>query len=332
VNGRQEIWLSGYQEEAIWLIFKPATQEWEAIPRRIGNTILYSGDLFLANDGTIWSRTQWYNEPTNIETVSVLSIFNEETRRFETADVPVEISVTQETRYYFAQPVSTWSVIILDAKGVFWIFVSFVGIYRYDPATQTAEQVLDLPNTPINEAAIGPDGSFYLSKPNESISTNRSLASLTQGMLLHFKPSTGQIETIKTPNEEWPTFLGMRVDQHGQLWLGAIGYRDVNEHWHLIHPNPEEFFDHAGDHTWVTPELILESSDGRLWYRRYMDGSGEGVAWYDPELKTGCLIWGTSSTVIEDSKQQLWMIAYGKLYSYSLKSYNHAPKKPFKNR
>ncbi len=317
----QEIWVSGVgQEGAIWLIYKPESQEWESIPRRIGNTVLYSGDLFLAADGTIWSRTQWYPHAVsiNIETVSVLSIFNEDTRRFETADVPVEIPVSRETEYYYGQAVLPWPEIILDEQNVFWILVNFDGIYRYDPVMQTVERVVNLANTPINEAALSTDGSMYLSKPNENANITKTLVTLTQGMLLHFKPGSDNIETIKTPDEEWPVFSGMLVDHTGRLWLGSIGYRDLNDTWHLIHSNTEEFFDNAGDPSWATPKLILESSDGRLWYTRYLDGGGEGVAWYDPEVNDGCLILGHSSTVIEDSKQQLWMVANGKLYRYSL--------------
>jgi hypothetical protein len=85
--------------------------------------------------------------------------------------------------------------------------------------------------------------------------------------------------------------------------------------WHLIHPYPEQAFDHAGDYLWVPPSLLMESSDGKLWYNRYMDGQGDGTAWYDPKTGEGCLFADYPSTLIEDSKQQLWMAAGGKLYS-----------------
>lgn len=319
-HDEQEIWVSGVgQEGAVWLIYKPASQEWESIPRRIGNTVLYPGDLFLTDDGTVWSRTQWHtqSESVDIETASVLGIFNEDTRRFETAGVPIEIPVSQETEYYYGQAVLPWPEIIIDERNNFWIFVSFDGIYHYDPVTQAVERVVNLSNIPINEAALATDGSIYLSKPNEFTNTTRTLFTLTQGMLLHFKPGSDNIETITIPDEAWPVFSGMHVDRNGRLWLGSIGYRDLNETWHLIHSNTEKFFDNAGDPSWATPRLILESSDGRLWYTRYSDGGGEGTAWYDPEVNDGCLILGHSSTIIEDSKQQLWMVANGTLYRYS---------------
>lgn len=314
----QEIWVSGVgQEGAIWLIYKPESQEWEIVPRGIGNTGLYSGDLLLTKDTTVWSRTQWYPQ-INIETAPVLSIFNEDTRCFETADVPIEIPVSQEAEYYYGQAVLPWPEIIIDERNIFWILVNFDGIYRYNPVTQAVERVVDLSDTPINEAVLSTDGSIYFSKPSEIANTTKALVTLTQGMLRHFKPDSGDIETIKTPKEEWPVFSGMLVDHNGWLWLGSIGYRDLNETWHLIHSNTEEFFDNAGDPSWATPMLILESSDGRLWYTRFLDGGGEGTAWYDPEANDGCLILGHSSIVIEDSKQQLWMVANGKLYRYSL--------------
>lgn len=322
-HGEHEIWVRGVGREGmVWLVYKPESQEWESIPRRIGNTILYSGDLFLTDDGTVWSRTQWYmgSESVDIETVSVLSIFNEDTRRFETAGVPVKIPVSQETEYYYGQAVLPWPKIILDEQNAFWILVNFDGIYRYDPVTQAFERAVNLSNTPINEAALATDGSIYLSKLNKNTKTTKALVTLTQGILLHFRPDSSTIETIEIPDAEWPIFSGMLVDHNERLWLGSIGYRDLNETWHLIHSNPEGFFRNAGDPSWATPRLILESSDGRLWYTRYLDGGGDGTAWYDPEINDGCLILGHSSIIIEDSKRQLWMVANGKLYMYSLES------------
>ena len=318
-HGEQEIWLSGVGEDGlVWLIYRPASQEWENIPRRIGNTALLSGDLFLTNDGSVWSRTQGYSVPPDTETAPVLSVFNEDTRRFETANVPLEISLRQERDYFYAQPVSPWPIIVLDEQDIFWIIINFDGIYRFDPALRTVKQVIDLPEYPINEAALSKDGIMYFSKPNETSSSTLDLFSLVDGMIFQVDLASGIIETISLPNEVWPVFSGMLVDRDRRLWFGSTGYRDSDETWHLIHPNPEEFFEHAGDHTWSMPQLILESSDGRLWYTRYLDGSGEGTAWYDPVSDDGCLIWGASANVIEDENQRLWMVADEKLYSYFL--------------
>jgi hypothetical protein len=112
----------------------------------------------------------------------------------------------------------------------------------------------------------------------------------------------------------------MLVDHKGRLWLGAMGYLDTNGRWRLIHPHPRENFKHLGEAFWTPPTLILESSNGLLWYTdaKDMSGIGDGTAWYDPETRKGCLFTNLGSYMVEDAERQLWMSADGNLYRYPL--------------
>ena len=122
------------------------------------------------------------------------------------------------------------------------------------------------------------------------------------------------------PDEEWPAFNGLMVDDVGRLRLGSIGYLDTQQNWKLLHPDPEEYFRNRVSYVWAPAALMLESSDGILWFGKYLDtgGQGEGTAWYDPETNEGCLFTNIPATVIEDENRQLWLVADGGLYRYSL--------------
>ncbi len=160
---------------------------------------------------------------------------------------------------YGAYTFGPWPEIILDEQGVFWIFVHYDGLYRYDPITATNEKRVELTEFPVLYVALAPDGSIYFSNP---IGVSRSV--VVDGMILQFIPETDEVIAVDIPDEPWPIFREMRFDRSGRLWLGSTGYRDPEGNWHLLIPNPEEAFDHAGEFWWARPFLLTESSDGRL--------------------------------------------------------------------
>jgi hypothetical protein len=138
-------------------------------------------------------------------------------------------------------------------------------------------------------------------------------------MLYQFVPKSNEIVLIDIPDGTWPIFTGMLVDHRDRLWLGAIGYREPNSEWKLIHPDPQEYFRHAGDIYWAPPSLMLESSNGILWYKKFLDDTrASGTAWYDPQTGDGCMFTNLAVNIIEDSEQQLWLVADGKLYKAPL--------------
>lgn len=178
--------------------------------------------------------------------------------------------------------------------------------YRYNPATETSERRVELSEYPVVFVALAPDGSIYFSNP---IGVSRGV--VVEGMILQFIPETDEVTVVDFPDEPWPIFREMLFDRSGRLWLGSTGYRDLDGNWHLMIPNPEEAFEHAGEYWWVRPFLLTESSDGRLWYIRHVDGQGDGTAWYDPEIGEGCMFTDYPSNIVEDSNHQLWIIGGG---------------------
>ena len=70
-----------------------------------------------------------------------------------------------------------------------------------------------------------------------------------------------------------------------------------------------------------TPEIMLESSNGVLWFDRFTDNSQvDGTAWYNPETGQGCMFTNLVSTIAEDANHTLWFVARERLYKLSLGS------------
>lgn len=324
VNGHQEIWLiehlfpteSRKREKNLFLIYYPESQEWKFISADIGTTGLFVQDLFVTSDGSIWGKIVWNSINPSLKEVPVLSKFDDDKQRFEFLNGVLKIPWAENNAPYFP-----WPEIIVDSRDIFWFFVQNDGLYRYDPVSQRTEKQASLPNLGITQATLSLDGSIYFEIYNEKVYSEESFFRIVDGMLFQFIPDTKEIITLKIPTEPWPIFSGMLVDSNARLWLGAIGYREQNGTWHLIHPNPKQYLAaSAGDIYMAPPSLMLESSDGVLWYQKPLDDiRASGTAWYDPQTGDGCMFTNLATNIVEDSLRQLWLVGNGKLYKYVLK-------------
>jgi hypothetical protein len=324
IDGHQEIWVtehlfateSGYSNKIVFVVYQPDSQKWETISADVEDAGLFVEKLFVTGDGSIWGQTVWdtIRGQPNHEKIPVLSKFNENTQRFEFAKGVLEIPWTQDDSTYFP-----WPKIVLDNNGIFWFLAKHDGLYRYDPAAQKTAKQANLSDLKVTQAALSPDGSIYFEIYSEKIYSKESFFRLSDGMLFQFIPKTKKVAPIDIPDEPWPVFSGMLVGHDSKLWLGAIGYREQNGNWHLIHPNPKQYFASAGDDYMAPPSLMLESSNGVLWYKKLLDDvRADGTAWYDPQTGDGCMFTNIAANIIEDSEQQLWLVAGGKLFKYQL--------------
>jgi len=323
----EEIWLagnlywmdltSGESSKNVFLIYKPELQKWEIVSADIGDSGLFVANLFVNSDRSVWGQTVWnilQDQPPAIEKIPTLSKFNENTRQFEFAKGAPEIP--WQSFSYNSFP---WPEIVLDKEGIFWLFVKNDGIYRYDPVAQRTERRASLSGLEVTDVALSPDGSIYFQVFRQEIYSKESFFRLIDGMLFRFLPTTGEIIPLDIPDQPWPIAGKILATHDGKLWLGAIGYREQDGNWRLIHPRPELFFVSAGDIYMMPPTLILESSDGILWYRKSTDDArADGTAWYDPRTGKGCMFTNMDANIVEDSEQRLWMVADGKLFKYQL--------------
>jgi hypothetical protein len=323
-KGEQEIWIysnpeqtwSTYEvdtyvqvsvKDATFLVYRPASQSWGEVPAAIGDTNLIVRDLFLTSDGAVWGSIWSWNEPPVPASAPVLSRFNDSSQRFEAVIGGVEIPIVEKEGNPYRP------AIVVDKEDVFWLFVGRDGIYRYDSKTGITDRQANLPDPRIYylRAALALDGSIYFAAVYPY---------LADGPLFQFIPATGKVVPVKIPEGPWTSGGGLLVDRRGRLWLGATGYMNAKGQWRAPHPTLQ-YFTFPGDPSWGRPTLIFESSNGLLWYYKYLDigeRRGEGTAWYNPKTGRGCLFTNLISNIVEDDERQLWMIAEGKLYRYPL--------------
>lgn len=320
-NEAQEIWVSGYAEDIpITAIYNTELLGWEVISRTVYESDLFVDRLFVTSDGSVWgSNIGNIQKGITNNQFTVLSKFNEIERRFEIPDGVLKIPISQELKYYFGQAVSPFPQILGDGQDGFWIVVNFDGIYHYDTTGQeNARRIVSL-DLPVRDAILS-DDIIYLVAFNSLAETNQQLFTLADGSLLQFNIEMAEeLKTISLPDVEYPIFNGIVVTQTGQLWLGSTGYRDRNGDWYLLHPDPEMFFEHAGDPAWAPPRLIMESRDGRLWYQKWSDTGfwNQGTAWYDNDTGTGCMFTNYPANVVEGEDGGLWLIANNTLYKHA---------------
>lgn len=315
VNGQLEVWVllqvtTNQIDKTIVAIYHVVQEKWEFI--EFQNSDFIVDELFLTSDGTIWARTLG-NYRVTIEPMPVLSKFNEVNRQFEFAENMVEFSLQQSTGF-IGKP-----IIVLDDNDIFWIFLSDDGIYRYDKISKITEKQASLDSSIIIDATIADNGNIFFDR--YPVEQPYDFLRLERDILFQFNPVSRDIIIIEIPKDPWPLYDNLLIDDMGNLWLGATGYRDINEVWHLVHPYVEEYFELADSgrwsYVWSPPYPMLQTTDGRIWYNKFVDDRRvDGIAWYNPLTGEGCQFTNHPANIIEDVNQELWLVNDLKLYKY----------------
>jgi hypothetical protein len=319
-QGQDEVWVSritwtgqfyyegGYQTET--LIYHPENGKWERtiITDEIEDTGVYVQYLYETSDGALWSSVDLNTKlEGELDQIPMLSQFNEKKQRFEFAPGAPTFQKVEDVWSYF-----DWPIILLDQEDIFWIFIPKDAIYSYDTKTYETKKHTSITDIGILDVALAPDGSFYFRRPLYG-------DNLQEEEVFRFFPESGEIVPIEPPHESWPDGP-IFVDSKGNLWFGAIGYRTLEDSWHLLHPDPEGSLKNVyRGSQWASLRLSVETSNGLLWFRKWYDGAGDfGEAWYDPNTGEGCWFSTVVFSLKEDSHQNLWGILDGKLYKYAL--------------
>ena len=274
-------------------------------------TNIFISEVFLTNDGTIWGINDW-DGIVNFDKGPALSKFNEQTQQFEFAQGILEIPFTREQQFINIG-------FVTDLFGKIWIFVQDDGIYSYDPNIQTTSKHANLDSVFVNAPALSTDQSFYfIDQHYGKMVSGDPPFRISEQMIFQFFPDTGELAQVEIPDEPWPMAFSTFVTESEHLWLSAVGYIDLgDESWHLVNPDPSFYFDNVGQDATASPKLMLESSNGLLWFNKY-SGVYEGTAWYNPKTGKGCMFTNLPTNIVEDDQQQLWMFADGKLYRLAL--------------
>jgi hypothetical protein len=292
------------QSKRSWLVYNSQTHQTKIVPAGISGTDLAVYNLFVDTNNRLWGSVVPLSGYT-AATFPVLSVLNESVQQFELVAGMLELP-SDDSNFK----------VIPGRDNIFWILVAGDALYSVNTSTLTFHRWIDLADIELLYATIAPDGTLYFSTHSGDYFAGRA-GSLDQEVMYQFVPETGVLTQLPLPSE-WPIYRGLLFGQKGQLWLGSIGFRDTNNVWTLLHTNIDLFFRDPMMGSWLVPTLLLESSDGRLWYTNWWDGGiwWKGSAWYNPNTGEGCMFTNYYSSIVEDNNKHLWMVADGKLYIY----------------
>ena len=322
-NGHIEIWVKngkdwdknpdGILRTFVFLIYTPDTGKWKEVSAMISGSNIAVGHLFTAKDGSLWDAIGDIGILPSSGAKSTLAKYNEQTEKFEFA---MEASDIPATRIETGSGFSLWNKVLQDDMGVFWILVNNNGIYRFDPITNLSEKYADTPNTEWGDMAISSDGYIYYL--DNGVYVPYGMDHINDLPLFRFDIKTRTVERVGISLGHWTShFNGMLVDDMNRLWLGGAGFRDSSGNWFQIQKAPifivNSFQDRETDR-WISPSILLQSSDGRYWF----NSSYNGAAWLDLKKDKWCWFATYHSDIVEDSDHNLWMIADEKLYKLSL--------------
>jgi len=203
-----------------------------------------------------------------------------------------------------------WDKILLDQKDVFWIIVPGDGIYSYNPVNQKTERHIDVPETEIFSAALAPDGSlFFINNPYQ-------ISNISELQLFHYIPLKNIVEKLTIYLEANPTSSNILVDHKNRLWISRLGWMEPDKRWYQILPSPiflTNYIETGSQSRWRLPKIIMESSNGWLWFR-----SDNGMAYLNINREEWCWFTTVKTEITEDQQHNLWMVANKQLYKYPL--------------
>jgi hypothetical protein len=288
----------GYSPD--FLVYNIGTRRWREIPNAIkDNSNVAVLNVYQSQDGSLWGVNYWESDDNSGRVYPRISKFNNLVEKFELVEQSKGI------------PVNSYSLI--DSDSVFWFLVPNQGIYSYNLSTHKLIQHNPLPDEYIESASLNSQGQISF------IVRNADSFGRTYWNLKQFDSETNSVKIIEL------TFSGLESpyinlssvldDQSGRIWLGALVWREPGGDWYRLHPSPIFVVKSTESSMsfWQNPEIILESSDGRLWFR-----SENGMAWLNPDRGEWCWFTTYQSNIVEDADHNLWMIADGKLYKYPL--------------
>ena len=311
-----ELWFVDIQtpNPGFW-VYNPASKQEEKISGEIENSGVYVREIYTDSNDVVWGRTEYDNANIKEENqlVPILSKLNEDSLTFEFVEKTKSIPYT-----VFDDDLSHpmyWTSMIIDQHDKIWFFVPNDSVYVYDPIDDTLNKNAILKELIPSQLSLAPDGNIYFTEIS-SKKGNVGLSLSSDTHVYKFDVQSQRIEQISVRLDPWPPYSHILVDHEGKIWLDALGFINEEGILYQLEKSPifliPVFFS-GMDYRWTTPEIFMESSDGRLWFRSY-----NGIAWLDMDDQQWCWLTTSRFNVIEDANHNLWTTAYGKLYKRSI--------------
>ena len=320
VNNETEIWInSSYKNESrfdlefkqVFIVYQVEKKKWQFVESEMKDPNIHYNSVYISNTGDLWTKFIVDNieSYSDNERLPFLGKYN---------DVSNSFNVISELNPDQFELIGNPNI-VFDNEGKIWMFNSRVGIFKFDPEEQSIKKMMDTPNYGFGSPVIANDGTFYFYMQEFDYQDLDTLFLFLDNTLFQYFPDEARIEAVDVPEESWPIARTLHLDESGRLWYGAIGYRDIDGEWVLLHPDKEEYYKNMQyqAYAWESPDLIFESSDGLLWFNKRTDIYRiDGTAWYNPETGEGCKVTNQISDVLEDSEGRIWLLAEHGLYKY----------------
>jgi len=324
VDGATEIWVISWWGRKLdssdpnanghsIYVYNTVTRKWREVPSMIEEGPAEIFTLYTGSDGVIWAKASrdlihggWYMSGRDAKPY-VFGKYNKAQNRFEPLNFSGKVPMGNGGYY----------------RDQFWLFEDGGPIYSLDFKTLEIKQYLDprtawntkysypyhIPKNYLNSddsIAFLEDGSFYFLDEN-------SYEYYFTGLLplYHFDPKTNRLRAPEVKLKNGPPFYDIYVDRSGNLWMSDQGWMDKAGNWYELIPSPV-FITTRMEATpiiWEHPYIMLQSSDGRLWYE-----ATNGMVSLDPKKGEWCWFTTYSSRIIEDADRNLWMVVDGALY------------------
>lgn len=302
-----EIWIRisrGVEEQSYLAFYRTDTKEWTLIPELIDT-------LFVDHNNILWGAYSGYRGYSGETfTNGILSKFDENTLSFISEESLAHLPTVVKGDFG-----NHYSQVILDENNIFWIVVPKDGIYKYNTRTKEIEKYFEI-SFVYSDIKISSDKVIYILLNMQSLSDGNLFNKVD---LNFYDTKTRDADSISLNYllEPYPFPNRILIDSKGSVWLDSIAYRTKSGEWYQIQRSPlfiSGVKGSFGDFQYQTPEVILESSDGRIWFLH----SYNGMITLDPSTGTWCWFTTYQSNIVEDTDHNLWMIADNKLYKLPL--------------
>ena len=299
-SGYDEIWISvsddPYDYRSVnFLIYRTDTHQWIQAPPPPSD-----GVLFLDANNGVWVTSPYEPGPQLYRLDDQSNLF-----------VPVADNANVLTQRAIRGEVK------VAPNGYFWFLFSNNrqnrSLFSFDPVA--LESKLHLTGEFSDDIAIDKNDNIYLL--HVKYEPFVSMDHYSPYVLTKYNPSTGDTESVEIPrtNEEPGGYINLYIDREDRLWVSDLVWIDLAnaeiDEQHSIQRS-EVFIYYARYLTrylWDRPTVMLQSIDGRLWYR-----AEQGNAWFKSDSGEWCLFTNVGSNIVEDSTNNLWMIVDNDLY------------------
>ena len=295
--------------------YEPNSGSVSVVSAQIAGTSYQVRNLLLDSGGNVWGRV--YKRGSNDhDGVPVLAKYDAEQHTFIVPEHML-LTDTQHQPYFPDLPRNTGVHVVADKQGGFYVFVLETGeVAYYDEFNDTSSILGQLPSEgTFGGAALAPDGDVVFALLFDTEYKGARIA------VYRFTPPHYNPIAVTRSSSVWPRFNDILVDRQDRVWFGANGYFKAENHWRSVFPR--SYFEDQNNPQWrhLPANLILNSSDGRLWYQKHAQdtgGSADGLAWYDPTTNRGCMVTNAPAPVVEDITGHLWIVVNKTLYNTSL--------------